>query len=363
MSFFIILKIGISHHCCTYQIKVKWGIISPDVRVISMDDFIDYYRVLVIKRNATKEEIKAAYRKQAKKYHPDAGGSHVQFLLIKQAYDTLYHDVKRMNYDSLYDAHMNRAYTNYSSMAGVQGEENRSNRNQQQHDRNFHNERPRDKNRKKKTTTGSDSTYLIVSILINILLAFTLLAKPYYDNQKTKDVSQEEYNQLKYRQSLLEGQYAELQKEYYDQVSYIEELEKKAGITKETLENTEQRKESPHADYFTLGSTKETVRDIMGPPDTLKDNQWSYHFSTVTFQDNKVVGWNNFSNNLLIYMKKTEATTNSFTVGSSIQEVINAMGTPDSITGEEWLYKYSTIRFNEGKVTEWNDVSGVLKIE
>ncbi|WP_285842656.1 hypothetical protein [Metabacillus litoralis] len=39
------------------------------------------------------------------------------------------------------------------------------------------------------------------------------------------------------------------------------------------------------------------------------------------------------------------------------------MGTPHSITGEEWLYKYSTIRFNEGKVAEWIDVSGVLKIE
>ncbi len=39
------------------------------------------------------------------------------------------------------------------------------------------------------------------------------------------------------------------------------------------------------------------------------------------------------------------------------------MGTPDSITGEEWLYKYSKIRFKEAKVAEWNDVSGVLKIE
>jgi len=40
-----------------------------------------------------------------------------------------------------------------------------------------------------------------------------------------------------------------------------------------------------------------------------------------------------------------------------------SIGTPDSITGEEWLYKYSTIRFKEAKVAEWNEVSHVLKIE
>ena len=34
-------------------------------------DFIDYYKILGIDKNATPKEIKNAYRKLARKYHPD----------------------------------------------------------------------------------------------------------------------------------------------------------------------------------------------------------------------------------------------------------------------------------------------------
>ena len=61
----------------------------------------DLYEVLGIKKGATKDEIKSAYRKLAKKYHPDnhETGDAEKFKEIQEAYDILYDDQKRAAYD------------------------------------------------------------------------------------------------------------------------------------------------------------------------------------------------------------------------------------------------------------------------
>lgn len=61
------------------------------------------YEVLGISKNATKEEIKKAYRKMAMKYHPDRNkdeSSSEKFKEINNAYEILSNDKKRKEYDT-----------------------------------------------------------------------------------------------------------------------------------------------------------------------------------------------------------------------------------------------------------------------
>lgn len=62
----------------------------------------DYYGILGVPRNASKEEIKAAYKRLAKKYHPDlnkeSGGAE-KFKEINEAASVLGDDEKRRRYD------------------------------------------------------------------------------------------------------------------------------------------------------------------------------------------------------------------------------------------------------------------------
>ena len=60
----------------------------------------DYYKILGVGKNTSKEEIKRAYRELAQKYHPDKkGGDEKKFKEINEAYQVLSDDKKRAQYD------------------------------------------------------------------------------------------------------------------------------------------------------------------------------------------------------------------------------------------------------------------------
>jgi len=60
----------------------------------------DYYNILGVNKNASKDEIKKAFYKLAHKYHPDKkGGDAIKFKEVNEAYQVLSDDAKRAKYD------------------------------------------------------------------------------------------------------------------------------------------------------------------------------------------------------------------------------------------------------------------------
>lgn len=59
----------------------------------------NHYETLGVSQSASADEIKAAFRKMAKQYHPDAGGDAGRFQQINEAYQTLSDANSRAHYD------------------------------------------------------------------------------------------------------------------------------------------------------------------------------------------------------------------------------------------------------------------------
>jgi curved DNA-binding protein len=80
-------------------------------------DYKDYYQILGISRSASADEIRAAYRKLALKYHPDRNPDNKQaeekFKEMNEAYQVLSDPQKRARYDQL-----GSAYSNYQRSGG-----------------------------------------------------------------------------------------------------------------------------------------------------------------------------------------------------------------------------------------------------
>lgn len=82
-----------------------------------MNNSIDYYSILGLDSSASRNQIKQAYRRLAKKYHPDLNPDNSetlqQFRNVNEAYEVLYDSRKRLRYDSdLKTIYISRQQTN-----------------------------------------------------------------------------------------------------------------------------------------------------------------------------------------------------------------------------------------------------------
>jgi DnaJ-class molecular chaperone len=79
--------------------------------------FKDYYKILGLETNKVSlNEIKIAYKEQAKKYHPDVNGGSKQFEErfkdINEAYNVLSNTLSKRKYDRTWNSHVGRKKRN-----------------------------------------------------------------------------------------------------------------------------------------------------------------------------------------------------------------------------------------------------------
>lgn len=221
-----------------------------------MIEFTDYYHLLRIPQNASKEEVKKAYRRLARKQHPDIGGTNDDFIRLKKAFDTLYNDSKRIKYDKKYEEYIayyrgddqqhndytktsyryktkSKNHTKYHSQQKSKHRRAQSGESKRSSKRKFHTVKnnPKHSNLRREVFIWRVATAVLFSM--SFWLMFELSNEKNINKHKEIDdnrvseqlISQEKYNEIINKLTTLENEYINLERNYNTQIDYIKKLE------------------------------------------------------------------------------------------------------------------------------------------
>ncbi len=122
----------------------------------------------------------------------------------------------------------------------------------------------------------------------------------------------------------------------------------------------------PASELITIGSTQEDVLRIQGSPEVVRGQTWVYGVSELGFKEGRVVRYNNFDGSLKVRVLPSRAMPSPppavYTIGSSMDEVLAIQGTPTRMEGNRWLYGFCELRFKDGRLSEYDNFFGDLKI-
>lgn len=142
--------------------------------------FTNYYIVLGVKNTATFEEIKAAYRALAKKYHPDKNPGNKAaedfFKEVQQAYAVLSNSEKRKNFDLKfnYGSQKEPAKKNTSSSFHYSGNSYQYAQQQAYYKQQQAKEHP--KSKRKTKPDKSENYYILISVGLSMILLYFIIS-------------------------------------------------------------------------------------------------------------------------------------------------------------------------------------------
>ncbi len=113
----------------------------------------------------------------------------------------------------------------------------------------------------------------------------------------------------------------------------------------------------PPTPYFTVGSTKDEVRAVQGPPSSATENVFHYDMSKVHFKNDVVDSWDEAPLSPLKVRLLPAAGVRPedyITVGSTRDQVLATQGTPTSFADDVFHYGASKIYFKDGVVRSWD---------